>query len=150
MISDDERQRIARIIDASNAKCPECGYALRGIRDPQCPECGFGFDAESLKDLVGRSRWDLWYALVPFLAGGCCIVDWIVYLFSDLAARESLPGDLIDLACQYSVYWIVGMIVSRVFWGRGAIAEWIDDHGGEILIAFSVPAYLLLFVSAFL
>lgn len=28
----------------TNARCRDCGYALRGLADPRCPECGRGFD----------------------------------------------------------------------------------------------------------
>ncbi len=31
--------------DQDEARCPRCGYDLRGLPRPQCPECGLEFDA---------------------------------------------------------------------------------------------------------
>jgi hypothetical protein len=31
-------------------RCPNCGYALSGLRDARCPECGNPFDASWLSD----------------------------------------------------------------------------------------------------
>lgn len=32
-------------------RCGNCGYLLKGLRDPRCPECGTPFDPGLLKDI---------------------------------------------------------------------------------------------------
>ena len=37
------------------AVCLNCGYDLRGQRDPRCPECGREFDANLLRGTKERT-----------------------------------------------------------------------------------------------
>ena len=38
-----------RTPNARQLQCGQCGYSLRGLRDPRCPECGAPFDPSLLE-----------------------------------------------------------------------------------------------------
>ena len=33
-----------------HARCGQCGYRLRGLREPRCPECGTAFDPAKIRN----------------------------------------------------------------------------------------------------
>lgn len=37
-----------------SAKCPKCGYVLRGLAEPRCPECGRRFDPHEILAFLRR------------------------------------------------------------------------------------------------
>lgn len=58
--SDSDAQIIQRYVDATDAKCPACGYSLKGSRATRCPECSHTLDRNTMPEAwkTGDGRTD--------------------------------------------------------------------------------------------
>lgn len=56
--------------------CPNCGYSLRGVREPKCPECGAAVRLATPKERsgIGVGRYALAVAALPMAIGVLFVV----------------------------------------------------------------------------
>jgi len=65
-----------------DARCLDCGYALRGQTEPRCPECGREFDPANAKTFPRQWTWwrrfsgppRTWHIVLTVLAGLCALI----------------------------------------------------------------------------
>lgn len=54
---------------AQDDTCPDCGYALKGLRVPRCPECGLTFRWEHLDRIWGKTHTRREWRTIAILLG---------------------------------------------------------------------------------
>ena len=67
-MSDSQRTTsLYEFVETHNSTCPNCDYALVGLRDAFCPECGVVITVESIEE--AKRKWPVVYniSIVGFL-----------------------------------------------------------------------------------
>lgn len=70
---------LMRYIEQTNARCPRCGYALRGLAEDVCPECGVGFTLEELVKHRYAPRLFVVTGFGFFVSSIVCVVSIVLY-----------------------------------------------------------------------
>jgi hypothetical protein len=116
-----------------NARCLQCGYLLRGLREPRCPECGRVFapeDPATYATTPRRSRW---------LAAARIAVYAVNALLVPVSPVLGLVGSLADTSPGENRWWLF-----MGFWLMSVTAI----NLGVLLCARRCPGYVLLLVFA--
>lgn len=105
-----------------SAVCLDCGYLLRGLRDPICPECGRPFDPGdpttfNLKPLP-RQPWILRASCTILVAGVTIFTVYVKWAASHSALAGPLPlfltHSLIDKAIGLLITLVLASMVFAV------------------------------------
>lgn len=106
---DRELDAITRsYIEQTNAKCPACGYALRGVQVMQCPECGLVLEL-GLRDTRGRVVQQRSAMSGTLMA--CSLVMGVVWGFTLLMLVISAFGAFIE-AHPTRIRWGVTVLIA--------------------------------------
>src|SRR5262245_37722664 len=84
---------LVRWLVGRDAKCPVCGYNLRGLFEPRCPECGAGIE---LAVASPDSKFGWWVVAQVFLAMamGFDAVVALLILMRAMASRPTTPATI--------------------------------------------------------
>jgi hypothetical protein len=105
----------------ARAKCPKCGYDLKGLKKPRCPECGTAVlpkdPKEKARDLSRETaRWAYLKPLIQFAVG-------FAISMTVLAARghpEGIPAFAISYAIQVPIGCIAFFLCCLLWMGFDA------------------------------
>jgi hypothetical protein len=90
--------------------CPECGYNLRGLKDPACPECGL-----EIRLAVQRSeRPDRRMRNLLLLAGAAGVGQGL-YSVGAFVWYFLLDGSMRQMPLRYQIDWIGHALLSLAF-----------------------------------
>ncbi|MGQ9648581.1 MAG: hypothetical protein ACUVXJ_00540 [Phycisphaerae bacterium] len=125
----------------TDARCPHCGYALRGLPENRCPECGNAFDPAEVAGTF-QVKWPAllkWYVLA-------LVVAWIVsspHLFISARQRYSMAGGPTVAIC----YSFANVIEALAFVLVGSVAlvglHRHRDWGRKVGVALFGTTFLL-------
>lgn len=118
---------LARYLAERDARCPGCGYNLRGLKEGTCPECGFGLNLGAVRELDRRRRFDREWRKISMLE-----MRWVaaavVVLFSSafVASREGSRSAWLALfqSGGEGEGWAMVRGIGLITWGAIAAIVW--------------------------
>ncbi len=139
MTANPTRELLTAFLRDSSARCPACGYALRGASSDRCPECGSSL---SLSVVSAKPRASMWWlastfgAALAVLISLCLLVamldtvtatlvnPWLAQnVRAGMASRLELPNwraIILLLACAL----LSGLLLAWLIHSRRTFATW--------------------------
>ncbi len=130
----------------ANARCPQCGYSLRGLPENRCPECGRAFDPAEFTGTF-LPRWPqlmAWYLAAYIIAKmlnlSPALLRWNPYLLLALKTGDEPLKNITNIChltevavlCLFGPICIIGLYRRRDWARKGCI----------IIFALTVLAWL--------